>query len=216
VDPCRNASRVLSNFKELSMYQQPFKTWAAAFTMLLVAACASQGTTPGTEPGTTEPSPEFEESTILTEAENFFGEGAQGLADVLNKIFSEQGRPNAYIEGEEGGGAIGVGVRYGRGILHMSNGTARDVYWTGPSIGFDVGGNAAKAFVLIYDLPDVESLFQRFPGVDGSLYFIGGVGANYNRSGDIVLAPVRFGVGWRQGVSVGYLSISETATWIPF
>ena len=183
---------------------------------IFCGACASQGTTPGTEAQPQTTSEPYEEGAILEEAENFFGEGARGLADVLNKIFSEQGRPNAYIVGDEGGGAIGVGVRYGRGTLHMSDGTVRDVYWTGPSIGFDVGGNAAKAFVLIYDLPNVESVFQRFPGVDGSLYFVGGVGANYNRSGDIVLAPVRFGVGWRQGVSIGYLHVQEEATWIPF
>jgi hypothetical protein len=182
----------------------------------LCGACASQGTTPGTESQSQSASEPYEESDILREAENFFGEGARGLADVLNKIFSEQGRPNAYIVGDEGGGAVGVGVRYGRGTLHMSDGTMREVFWTGPSIGFDVGGNAAKAFVLIYDLPNVESIFQRFPGVDGSLYFVGGVGANYNRSGDIVLAPVRFGVGWRQGVSIGYLHVQEEATWIPF
>ena len=183
---------------------------------MLCGGCASQGTTPGTEAQSQAASEPYEEGTILREAENFFGDGARGLADVLNKIFSEQGRPNAYIVGDEGGGAIGVGVRYGRGTLHMSDGTVRDVYWTGPSIGFDVGGNAAKAFVLIYDLPNVDSVFQRFPGVDGSLYFVGGVGANYNRSGDIVLAPVRFGVGWRQGVSIGYLHVREQATWIPF
>ncbi len=186
------------------------------FAGILCAGCASQGTTPGTEAQPQPASEPYEEGTILREAENFFGEGARGLADVLNKIFSEQGRPNAYIVGDEGGGAVGVGVRYGRGTLHMSDGTVRDVYWTGPSIGFDVGGNAAKTFVLIYDLPDVDSIFQRFPGVDGSLYFVGGVGANYNRSGDIVLAPVRFGVGWRQGVSIGYLHVQERATWIPF
>lgn len=183
---------------------------------LLCSGCASQGTTPGTQPQTSQPSPEYEQSDIAREAENFFGAGARGLADVLNKIFSEQGRPNAYIVGEEGGGAFGVGVRYGRGTLHISDGTVRDVYWTGPSIGFDVGGNAAKAFVLIYDLPSVDNIFQRYPGVDGSLYFVGGVGANYNRSGDIVLAPVRFGVGWRQGISIGYLHVTEQASWIPF
>jgi hypothetical protein len=199
----------------LMIHRRDFRV-AATAAIALLAGCASQGTTPGTEPGSADTSPEFEESAILTEAEAFFGEGARGLADVLNKIFSERGRPNAYIAGEEGGGALAVGVRYGRGTLHMSNGIQREVYWTGPSLGFDVGANAAKAFVLIYDLPNVESLFQRYPGVDGSLYFVGGVGANYNRSGDIILAPVRFGVGWRQGVSIGYISISETATWIPF
>ena len=180
--------------------------------ILALAGCATQGTTPGTEP---EPEA-YEEGDIVSAAESFFGEGAQGLADVLNKVFSEQGRPNGYIEGEEGGGAFGVGVRYGQGTLNMNNGTTRKVYWRGPSIGFDVGGNLAKTFVLIYDLPSIESAFQRYPGVEGSLYFIGGVGVNYNRSGDIVLAPIRFGVGWRQGINVGYLHLAEEASWIPF
>lgn len=190
------------------------RSWILA--LVLGVGCASQGTTPGTEPQTNESPEQYEQSTILSEAESFFGEGARGLADVLNKIFSEQGRPNAYIVGEEAGGALGIGVRYGSGTLHMSNGAVREVYWTGPSLGFDVGANAAKSFVLIYDLPNVESVFQRYPGVDGSLYFVGGVGANYNRSGDIVLAPVRFGVGWRQGVSIGYIHVNEQPSWIPF
>ena len=184
--------------------------------ILVLSGCASQGTTPGTEPQGTAQSDVYEEGDIVAAAEAFFGEGAQGLADVLNKVFSEQGRPNGYIEGEEGGGAFGVGVRYGRGMLNMRDGTAREVYWRGPSIGFDVGGNVAKTFVLVYDLPNVDSAFQRYPGVDGSLYFVGGVGVNYNRSGDIVLAPIRFGVGWRQGINVGYLHLAEEASWIPF
>lgn len=192
------------------------RSWVLALVLALGAGCASQGTTPGTESQAAQAPEQYEESTILREAETFFGDGARGLADVLNKIFSEQGRPNAYIVGDEAGGAVGLGVRYGSGTLHLSNGTVRDVYWSGPSLGFDVGANAAKAFVLIYDLPSVESVFQRYPGVDGSLYFVGGVGANYNRSGDIVLAPVRFGVGWRQGVSIGYMHVTEEASWIPF
>ena len=183
--------------------------------LLALTGCASQGTTPGTE--SNKQSPEaYEQETVMSEAENFFGEGAAGLADVLNKIFSERGRPNAYITGEEGGGALVVGVRYGHGTLHMKDGTSRKIYWKGPSIGFDVGGNGAKAFVLVYDLPDTQSLFQRYPGVDGSLYFVGGVGVNYNASGGIVLAPVRVGVGWRQGINVGYMRVTEKASWTPF
>ena len=119
-----------------------------ALVMLMLSGCASQGTTPGTEPEPqgTQQSEVYEEADIVAAAESFFGEGAQGLADVLNKVFSEQGRPNGYIEGEEGGGAFGVGVRYGQGTLNMRDGTTREVYWRGPSIGFDDGGNLAKAF----------------------------------------------------------------------
>ncbi len=183
---------------------------------LLLASCAGTGTTRGTEADSRPNEGTYEEGDIAVEVGNFFGEGAEGIADVLNKVFADQGRPNGYIKGEEAGGALVVGVRYGKGTLHLKNGEIRDVYWRGPSIGFDVGGNAAKAFVLVYDLPNVKSAFQRYPGVDGSLYFVGGVGVNYNRADGIVLAPIRFGVGWRQGINVGYMHLSAEKSWIPF
>ncbi len=183
---------------------------------LLLASCAGTGTTRGTEADSRPNKGTYEEGDIAVEVGNFFGEGAEGIADVLNKVFADQGRPNGYIKGEEAGGALVVGVRYGKGTLHLKNGEIRDVYWRGPSIGFDVGGNAAKAFVLVYELPNVKSAFQRFPGVDGSLYFVGGVGVNYNRAGSIVLAPIRFGVGWRQGINIGYMHLSPEKSWIPF
>ena len=184
--------------------------------LLAMGGCAGQGTTLGTEQSSDEMPETYEQEAVVSAAGSFFGEGARGLADILNKVFTDQGQPNGYIEGEEGGGAFGVGVRYGKGVLRMKDGSTRDVYWRGPSIGFDVGGNAAKTFMLIYDLPDIDSAFQRYPGVDGSLYFVGGVGVNYNRSGSVVLAPIRFGVGWRQGINVGYLHLSDEASWIPF
>ncbi len=184
--------------------------------VLFAPGCASSGTTPGTEPATPASQETYDEVTLADEAEAFFGAGAEGLADVLNKIFSEKGRPNGYIKGEEAGGALAVGLRYGRGTLHMKDGTRRDVFWRGPSIGIDVGGSAAKVFVLVYDLPTMEAMFQRFPGVEGSLYFVGGVGANYNAAGGIVIAPIRFGVGWRQGISLGYMHFSADKRWIPF
>ncbi|MEE8306467.1 MAG: DUF1134 domain-containing protein [Gammaproteobacteria bacterium] len=190
------------------------KYWLSLLVALTLAGCASQGTTPGTESSTTYET--YEQGTIAREAEAFFGKGAEGVADVLNKIFSEKGRPNGYIKGEEAAGAIGVGLRYGNGTLHLKNGTTRKLYWRGPTVGFDLGGNAAKAFVLIYDLPNESSLYQRFPGVEGSIYFVGGVGVNYNHSGGITLAPIRFGVGWRQGVNLGYIHVSNKRSWIPF
>lgn len=158
----------------------------------------------------------FEQKTILEEAEAFFGEGAEGLADVVARVFKEQGRPNAYIKGEEAGGAIGIGVRYGNGTLVLKRGGTRQVHWQGPSIGFDVGANVVKVFVLVYNLSDIESIFQRYPGVEGSLYFVAGIGVNYLQSGDIVLAPIRFGVGWRLGASAGYMHITREKSWIPF
>lgn len=192
-----------------------------AFTTAMVAAlaavltgCSSQGTTAGTQGASDDQV--YEQSDVVDEAQQFFGKGAEGLADVLNKVFSDKGRPNGYIKGEEGGGAIGVGVRYGNGTLYLKDGTTTRVYWRGPSIGIDFGGSASKTFMLIYDLPSLEALYQRFPGVDGSLYFVGGVGVNYNRAENIQLAPIRFGVGWRQGLSVGYIHLSPKKSWIPF
>lgn len=177
----------------------------------LAAGCANR--LPASQPARVDP---YQEDTVLHEAENFFGRGAQGVADVLNRVFTDNGPPEAYIKGEEGGGAVGVGLRYGHGTVYFPNGTSEKVYWRGPSLGIDFGGSAAKTFVLIYNINSLEELYQRFGGVEGSLYFVGGVGVNYNRQGDVVLAPVRFGVGWRQGVSIGYLHLSPERSWIPF
>lgn len=157
----------------------------------------------------------FDEKTVLDEAEEFFGEGAEGLADVVKKAFEDYGRPNAYIKGEEVSGAVGVGVFYGEGDITMATGESRKVYWQGPTIGFDLGAEAAKTFVLLYDLPDIDSLFKRYPGVSGSLYFVAGVGMNYARRDDTVVAPIRFGVGWRQGANIGYIHFTPGKKMLP-
>ena len=192
----------------------------AACIAALAAGCATQRSStfaaPSTAQRTSLPPEPYQRDTVVNEAESFFGNGARGAAEVLNRVLDENGPPDAYIKGEEGGGAVGVGLRYGHGTLYYKDGTSTKVYWRGPSLGFDVGGSAAKAFVLIYNLDDIDSVFQRFGGVEGSLYYVGGVGVNYNRADDIVLAPVRFGVGWRQGVNVGYMHLSPERSWIPF
>lgn len=159
----------------------------------------------------------FSESEVVQAAERFFGQGAEGLAEILSKAFKDHGRPNAYIAGEEGGGAIGFGLRYGQGNLVRKNGETRFVYWQGPSIGLDVGGNAAKTFILVYSLPeDTDRIYSRYPGVDGSLYYVAGVGMNVVQNDTTTLVPIRFGVGWRQGASVGYLKVTRDKTWNPF
>jgi hypothetical protein len=158
----------------------------------------------------------FDQDTVMRDAKKFFGDSAEGLATVIEKAFKEHGRPNAYIAGEEASGAIGVGLRYGNGQLRMKSGGARTVYWQGPSIGFDWGGNASKVFVLIYHLPNTDALFQRFPSVDGSFYYVGGVGINYQRRDNITLAPIRLGVGLRAGASIGYMHYSRAKTYNPF
>lgn len=159
----------------------------------------------------------YSESEILDAAERFFGAGAEGLATVVRHVFQDLGRPNGYIEGEEGSGAIAVGLRYGDGRLRLksSRGTTR-VYWQGPSIGFDTGGNASKVFTLVYNLRDVDDLFRRYPGVDGSAYWVGGVGVNYQRRDDVTLAPMRAGVGFRLGANIGYLAYSRRRRINPF
>lgn len=158
----------------------------------------------------------YDEATVMEEAEDFFGGGAEGLAKVVEKAFKEHGRPNGFIAGEEASGAIGVGIRYGKGRLKLKNGASRNVFWQGPSIGFDFGANADKVFILVYNLDSPDALFERFPGVDGSLYFVAGVGLHYVQSDDKVLAPIHFGVGWRQGLSVGYMHFTRKKSWVPF
>ena len=158
----------------------------------------------------------YDQDTVLKDAEAFFGKGAEGLGKVIEKAFKEHGRPNGYIKGEEAAGAITIGLRYGDGTLVLKNASNRHVWWTGPSIGFDFGGNAAKVFVLVYHLPRPGSIFQRFPAVDGSFYYVGGAGINYQQRGDIILAPIRLGVGLRAGASIGYVHYTPKKTYNPF
>ena len=175
----------------------------AASTLMPAAASAQNGA--------------YSEPEIVDAAERFFGAGAEGVAAVVSHVFEDLGRPNGYIEGQEGSGAIGIGLRYGNGRLRLKgrDGTTR-VYWRGPSIGFDTGGNASKVFTLAYNLRRPDEIFQRFPGVDGSAYFVGGVGVNYQRADDITLAPMRAGVGLRLGANIGYLHYSRRRGINPF
>lgn len=158
----------------------------------------------------------YDQDTVLKEATNFFGKSTEGLAKVIEKAFEDHGRPNAYIKGEEASGAITVGLRYGDGALVRKKGKGRKVHWSGPSIGFDFGGNAAKVFVLVYHLDNSEQLFRRFPSVDGSFYFVGGAGINYQQRGKVILAPIRLGVGLRAGASIGYMHYTKKKTYNPF
>ncbi len=158
----------------------------------------------------------YSDDEVVKAASEFFATGAKDLADVLAKVLKEKGKPVAIIRGEEAGAAVAVGLRYGHGELLFKGAPARKVYWQGPSLGFDVGANAAKTFVLVYGLRNADDLFRRFPGVDGSLYFVGGFGVNYVQNSHGSLAPVRFGVGWRQGIAVGYMNFSRTRRYNPF
>lgn len=158
----------------------------------------------------------YQEDDLIGAAEGVFGKGAEGLAGIIEKILKDQGRPNAYIAGREASGAFVVGLRYGSGTLNHKVEGKREVYWTGPSIGFDVGGNASNTFVLVYNLYDTQDLYHRFPAAEGTAYLVGGFTASYLRWGSVVLIPIRLGVGYRLGVNAGYMKFSEKRTWLPF
>ncbi len=158
----------------------------------------------------------YQREDLLAAGEGVFGKGAAGLAGLLEKVLKDQGQPNAYIAGREAAGAFVVGLRYGSGVMSHKVEGQQPVYWTGPSIGFDVGGDANKVFVLVYNLYDTEELFHRFPAAEGRLYLVGGFAATYLRRGNIVLIPIRLGVGYRAGVNVGYMKITHKAKWMPF
>ena len=157
----------------------------------------------------------FSENEIMAAAENLFGATTKGLASVLEKVFEDLGRPNGYIAGDEISGAFIVGLRYGRGELNQKGRSKQDIFWQGPSVGFDFGGNVSKTFVLIYNMSSPDDLYRRFPGLDGSFYFVAGVGVNYQTDGVLTIAPIRTGVGLRAGASLGYLHYTRGSSWFP-
>lgn len=172
--------------------------------------------TANSPPSALAPSESYQEDDLIGAAEGVFGKGAEGLAGIIEKILKDQGRPNAYIAGREASGAFIVGLRYGSGTLNHKVEGMRQVYWTGPSIGFDVGGNAANTFVLVYNLYDTQDLYHRFPAAEGTAYLVGGFTASYLRWGSVVLIPIRLGVGYRLGVNAGYMKFTEKRNWLPF
>ncbi|MGH7028294.1 EipA family protein [Brevundimonas sp.] len=158
----------------------------------------------------------FEE--LVAAGSREMGIAAEAMGSALERVFAEQGdRPTAYIAGEEAAGAAAVGVRYGRGALHMKDLSAsQEVFWQGISIGWDVGGNASRVFTLVYGLYHPDMLYRRYPGVEGSAYLVAGLGVNYQRADGIVLAPIRTGVGLRLGANVGTMSYSRQRNLLPF
>ena len=158
----------------------------------------------------------YKKDDLIGAAEGVFGKGAQGLAAMIEDILKKQGEPNAYIVGREAGGALVLGVRYGSGTLHHKIEGELPAYWTGPSIGFDAGANAGNTFVLVYNLFDSEDLYKRFPAGEGAAYLVGGFNASYLRRGDVVLIPIRVGVGARLGANVGYMKFRKKQNWVPF
>ena len=158
----------------------------------------------------------YTQDEILTATKGFFGDTSKDLATIIEKVFKEQGEPNAYITGEEAAGAIAIGVRYGNGWMHRKGAKNTRVYWQGPSIGFDFGANASKVFTLVYHIANSGEIYQRYPGVEGTIYVVGGFGVNYQQHGNVILAPIRTGVGLRAGANVGYLHYSRQQETLPF
>ena len=158
----------------------------------------------------------FSSDEILSAGHKFFGRVSTGLGRVIEYAFSKSGRPNGYILGEEAGGALIAGLRYGEGMLHTKDAGRHKVFWQGPSIGYDFGAEASKTMVLVYNLRSVDDLYGTFGGVDGSAYFIGGIGLTYQKRDHVTLAPIRSGVGLRLGANVGYLKYTRRPTWNPF
>ena len=162
------------------------------------------------------PSSTFSPAELIDSGHNFFGTVSRGLAQVIEEAVRRWGEPNGYVLGQEASGALFGGLRYGEGSLYTRNAGQHPVFWQGPSLGFDIGGDGARTMMLVYNLPSTPALYRRFVGVDGSAYFVGGFGLTAVMAQDIVVVPIRSGVGARLGVNVGYLKFTAAPTWNPF
>ncbi len=157
----------------------------------------------------------YSREELVNQVSDFFGVTAEAAGAVIEKVFRDNGRPTGYIAGEEGSGSFVVGLRYGKGALYMKHQPKQQVFWQGPSVGWDWGGNASRVFTLCYNLQYPDMIFRRFPGVEGTAYLIGGMGVNYQRAEDITLAPIRAGVGLRLGANIGYLAYTRKQHIVP-
>lgn len=190
---------------------------------LLLTGCATSGGGGGSEPygaggqNTGERVATYTREELVPAVSDFFGVTVESAGSVIERIFADNGKPTGYIAGEEGAAAVTVGARYGRGLLYMkAEKEPKEVYWQGPSVGFDLGANASRTFILCYNLFYPDAIYRRVPGVEGSAYFIGGLGVNYLRGDGLALAPIRAGVGLRLGANIGYLSFSRQRNPLPF
>jgi hypothetical protein len=180
----------------------------AAFTLALSPASAQD---PAQARGNT-----FSSNEILDAGHRFFGVVSRDLALLVEKAARQWGEPNGYILGQEASGAITVGLRYGEGVLYTRNAGNRKVFWQGPSLGFDLGGDGARTMMLVYNLYGVDDMYRRFAGLSGSAYLVGGLGMTALTAGNTVVVPIRSGLGVRLGANIGYLKFTEQSTWNPF
>jgi len=158
----------------------------------------------------------YAQGEIADKGRGFFGSISQGLASAIEYTYQKAGRPNGYILGEDGGGAFFAGLRYGEGMLYTKDAGDHKVFWQGPSLGYDIGGEGSKVMVLVYNMSDPSQIYHRFGGVEGSAYLVGGVSVQFQKDNDVTMAVIRSGVGLRLGANVGYLKYSRTPTWNPF
>jgi hypothetical protein len=192
------------------------------FAGLQVVPCAAQQQpVPAGPPAAAAPPQQpsgnqYSPNEIIEAGHHFFGGVSRGLATIVEKAVSQWGLPNGYVLGEEAGGAFVGGLRYGDGTLYTKNAGDVRVFWEGPTLGFDAGADGARTMMLVYSLPRTEAIFDRFGGVDGSAYFIGGFGMTALTANNIVLVPIRSGVGLRLGANLGYLKFTSRPTWNPF
>jgi hypothetical protein len=168
---------------------------------------------PGAQPA---PSSQFSSNEVLDAGHRFFGSVSRGLAQLVERAGAQFGQPNGYILGQEGGGAFIGGLRYGEGTLYTKNAGDLRVFWQGPTLGWDFGGEGARTMMLVYGLPATEAMYQRFVGLDGSAYVVGGLGMTVLTFNNVVVVPIRSGVGLRLGANVGYLKFTDRPTWNPF
>ena len=197
---------------------------AIASVMAVVASTSvtaqTTGTIPPQAPSSQPPSPptanQYSSNEIIDAGHRFFGSVSRGLAEIVEKAVSQWGLPNGYILGEEVGGAFIGGLRYGDGKLYTRNAGDLRVFWQGPSIGFDAGADGARTMMLVYSLPQTGAIFERFGGINGSAYLVGGFGMTALTANKIVVVPIRSGIGLRLGANLGYLKFTDSPTWNPF
>ena len=189
------------------------------------AAFAQPAPGPYSPPGPYPPPPQqnyspapgsYPPGELINAGHRFFGTVSRGLATVIETAVSQWGQPNGYVLGEEAGGAFFGGLRYGEGMLYTKNAGDLKVFWQGPTIGWDFGGEGARTMMLVYNLPATQAIYQRFAGIDGSAYFVGGFGMTALTANNVVLVPIRSGIGFRLGANVGYLKFTPVSTWNPF
>ncbi len=200
---------LLAGFAGFAGLAGPAATPAAAQT---VPPASVGSTLPAQPPATSQFSP----GELVDTGQHFFGGISRGLATIVQKAVSQWGLPNGYVLGEEAGGAFVGGLRYGDGTLYTKNAGDVRVYWQGPSLGFDAGADGARTMMLVYNLPRTAAIFDRFGGLDGSAYFVGGLGMTALAANDIIVVPIRSGVGLRLGANLGYLKFTPRPTWNPF